>query len=377
MERNVERDVIFQGTTEHIVWKSPLSSLYVDSIIYSRKNYDTVLLINGNEIASFSDIDGSTVPTEKKRGLFKNKNLLANCEIYYINKSLVFENKWGTPDRVHFNDKKFGVQTTVGVNGSYKFNIKNSQKLISKIVGNADYLTSEDLRRKFATEVIFEIRDILTSVLNDGSFSLLDIANVASSERKLADLCHESLEKVFDNYGVKLEKLIIFGIHFDEEILSKIQKLQSSTAFENFELNSEESLLEKKQNLIKQKMKHDLELEELRLSKEKMRKELELKEALVKQERDAFYRSQDRLDVEFDSKSKERVVLAENRHKIGNSNESNEFIFCGECGVKNPRGSKFCNNCGKSVVVTTNICSICKTEVDPGSKFCNNCGNKQ
>lgn len=43
------------------------------------------------------------------------------------------------------------------------------------------------------------------------------------------------------------------------------------------------------------------------------------------------------------------------------------------CGQINDSKSKFCKNCGKSLVQT---CPNCNTQIDKDSKFCDNCGER-
>lgn len=50
-----------------------------------------------------------------------------------------------------------------------------------------------------------------------------------------------------------------------------------------------------------------------------------------------------------------------------------EEIVCDACGTKNDLDSKFCSNCGKSLVC---LCPECGEQVKPNSNFCDNCGKK-
>jgi membrane protease subunit (stomatin/prohibitin family) len=48
-------------------------------------------------------------------------------------------------------------------------------------------------------------------------------------------------------------------------------------------------------------------------------------------------------------------------------------IKCGKCGTPAPAGTRFCPNCGQSVVKG---CANCGTTLPPGVKFCPNCGKR-
>lgn len=48
-------------------------------------------------------------------------------------------------------------------------------------------------------------------------------------------------------------------------------------------------------------------------------------------------------------------------------------LECGSCGESNPNGSKFCLECGKSLVKT---CGSCGESLPPNARFCYACGEK-
>ena len=53
---------------------------------------------------------------------------------------------------------------------------------------------------------------------------------------------------------------------------------------------------------------------------------------------------------------------------------ASDATACAHCGFANPSGMKFCQNCGKSLVVAAGVCSQCGTQNPSSSKFCGNCG---
>jgi hypothetical protein len=51
---------------------------------------------------------------------------------------------------------------------------------------------------------------------------------------------------------------------------------------------------------------------------------------------------------------------------------------CPECGVKNPDGVKFCQECGSPLVAAgPTHCTSCGMELAPGTRFCGGCGARQ
>ena len=57
-----------------------------------------------------------------------------------------------------------------------------------------------------------------------------------------------------------------------------------------------------------------------------------------------------------------------------------EMVTCPACGAINPKGSKFCRECGGKLelpaVEKPMFCSACGAANPPGTKFCSTCGNR-
>lgn len=53
-----------------------------------------------------------------------------------------------------------------------------------------------------------------------------------------------------------------------------------------------------------------------------------------------------------------------------------ELISCAACGVKNPRGTKFCKECGMNLEQPGSACPSCGALNPPGIKFCKECGDR-
>lgn len=49
---------------------------------------------------------------------------------------------------------------------------------------------------------------------------------------------------------------------------------------------------------------------------------------------------------------------------------------CPNCGVHNPDGVKFCQECGSKLGIAKAFCTNCGAENPPGTRFCGECGAK-
>lgn len=65
-----------------------------------------------------------------------------------------------------------------------------------------------------------------------------------------------------------------------------------------------------------------------------------------------------------------KLGFAPNNSKNDNNIEG---IICFKCGNENPKGSKFCTNCGSSLNLKK-FCNNCGASINSDSKFCSECG---
>jgi membrane protease subunit (stomatin/prohibitin family) len=68
-------------------------------------------------------------------------------------------------------------------------------------------------------------------------------------------------------------------------------------------------------------------------------------------------------------------ILAQQMGQAG-AQMPQQLVVCPSCGTKNPVNTKFCGNCGGSLLPPSkNTCANCKAEVPENFKFCPNCGS--
>jgi len=69
------------------------------------------------------------------------------------------------------------------------------------------------------------------------------------------------------------------------------------------------------------------------------------------------------------------IALGQNMMNVNKQEPPQKIILCPSCNAENPKGNKFCNNCGAKMAPNKTIkCSNCGSEVPKGNKFCGNCG---
>ncbi len=331
MKKNVEVPikVIYEGTSEDVIWKSNVDRIHPNAKIYSRKDCDVLFLRNGAFMGAFNDKSEYHLADSKKQGklskMIKGAQVVENVEFYYINKRKELENAWGTASRIQIYDKHYDMHTSIGANGAYKFRIDNAMKLASKLMGTDQTLTQDNVKAFFKNEINAEIRNALGNLFRKGKYSLKDIASITTMEKALADDIQESLNGMFDDYGVLVTSFTIDHINFDEAFLSAMSEAKKDVIVDSIRGNLD-------------KDKHE----------------------------------ERRKDFKAEATHKENLAKANNV-----SSDDEETMFCMHCGEENPMGAKFCVTCGKGLSSKKQpVCPNCNEALPKGAKFCLNCGEQ-
>ena len=240
-----EKRVVFQGSPNDVIWKSPVTELAPDARIYSHKDCDVLFMRAGNLLGAFNDDKEYNVVNEETNVLKKlfNTTGIKNCAVYYVNKKKHIQVKWGTPHRIDVHDKGFNMYTTVGAHGTYSFTITNALKLFSKMKIFKDSLTKDMINQFFHEEISMYLRKSLTKVFSENESGLKDIAEITANEVKISEDIKKILAPLFHSYGVRLEKFVISKIDYDRAFLDKIRSIREEAVMNTYK--EENNLTEK------------------------------------------------------------------------------------------------------------------------------------
>lgn len=235
------------------------------------------------------------------------------AEVYFINKTVNLDMKWGTSTPIPIEDPKYRLILSVGAHGQYGINIVDSRLFVSRIIGaipngmTIDYLI---ILKYFNGLINTKIKSVTAEYLIRKQISFTEISQYLS---ELSDAFKKVLDDEFERFGIEI-------VNFYCEAITPKQK-------EN-------------ENL--QRLKKDI------FSENTLKKEVS--EIDVSKYTTKFY-----------SGEKENVV------------PSGQWIICSKCGSQNSSAIKFCGNCGNELI-TTIRCPFCNADMPIGMNFCGQCG---
>jgi membrane protease subunit (stomatin/prohibitin family) len=136
------------------------------------------------------------------------------AEVWYVNRVMSLDVKWGTKDPLQVIDPKFAVAVPVRSFGQLGVQIADSRKFLVKLVGTLDLFDKNRLKEYFRSILLTYVKDLIakylvlrqTSILEIGA-NLLDISNYLK----------EQIGPIFDEYGIRVAQFAVESINVPED----------------------------------------------------------------------------------------------------------------------------------------------------------------
>jgi len=253
------------------------------------------------------------------------------AEVYFINKKVFTDLKWGTKHPVAFRDTKLGLIRLRG-HGAYTMKIVNPTVFLNAIVGRQSRFTTMDIQNY--------LRDVIIARLNDMLGEKLDtIFDLPKQYTELASEFKEIIKAEFEKYGLQLVDFYISSITPPEDVSRLIDKRSGLEAVGDLD------------KFLKFEMARGLGTPGGPASSG-------MGVAAGVGVMMPGLLSKTFLGDQSDLK----------REKVST-------VQCGACHAETPEQSKFCYRCGHAVY-SHNSCPSCKTDLPTESNFCLKCGYK-
>jgi membrane protease subunit (stomatin/prohibitin family) len=214
----------FKGYGEPLVWKYPEENFSTKSQLIVQNPQEAVLYRNGQSFDRFTQgrhtlTTGNIPILNKVLNIPDEKVSSFQCEVYFINKSVSLDIKWGTPVKFQALDSTFNVLLDMGISGSMEFKIKDSGKFLTEVVGTQNKLNTIKLSPYFRGKVVSKVKSYLTKAMSRLSYLVIN-----QYLKDFSEAIKEKLVADFNMYGVDLINFQLYNILISEEQNDKIRK---------------------------------------------------------------------------------------------------------------------------------------------------------
>jgi membrane protease subunit (stomatin/prohibitin family) len=259
------------------------------------------------------------------------------AEVFFVNRKVFINEKWGTKDPVAFKDSKLGL-VRLRAFGAYTFTVVEPLVFINKIVGTQGSFTSEMIGDY--------LRDVIVARINDLFGEKLDtIFDLPRLYDELAVQIKERLVGDFGKYGMELADFYLTSITPPPEVEKMIDERSGLEAVGNLD------------------------------SFFKFKAAKAMGDAAAGGSDGAGSAAAGGMGIGVGAGLGFMLpgMIAQSAKSQGTAVQ--DTIECAKCRAAVPADARFCGACGAPVARAAR-CARCGADLESGAKFCANCGTK-
>ncbi|SFV50216.1 Putative virion core protein (lumpy skin disease virus) [hydrothermal vent metagenome] len=141
------------------------------------------------------------------------------AEVYFINTKRFTDLKWGTKNPIMVRDPEFSM-VRLRAFGTYEIRIQDPKLFLQEIVGTDGHFTTSEIDAQLTNLIVSK----LPPVLGASDVPALDLA---ANYEKFGKFITEKISPYFDEYGIKLTKILIENISLPAEVEKALDRRTS------------------------------------------------------------------------------------------------------------------------------------------------------
>ena len=207
------------GPGDLLIWRQPEEDFNTNSTLIVMPGEEAIFIKGGNIEQTF-DRGTYKLSTENYPFISRLRNAFSggistfNCVVYFVRKAHSMEIFWGTDSPIQVRDPVMMISTSVQARGSYKVQVDNPGKFLTKMVGNnVPFIMQGELNNYFISEFQQHIKSSLARAIRSANQEILGIC---AEQDILAGQIHPILQEILDDYGLKLITFTIAAIDIPE-----------------------------------------------------------------------------------------------------------------------------------------------------------------
>ena len=200
-------------------WKYPSEELSTWTQLIVNESQEAILIKEGQMIGPFGPgrhtLDTKNYPYLSE--LFKlpfGKKTPFTAEVWFVNKAIPLDVKWGTSDPIQLQDPKYNIMVPVRAFGQYGVQIEDSRKFVTKLVGTMLEFNRQQMVSYFRSIMVQQAK---TSISKEFIRNKISILEISAHLDEIAAGLQSSLATVLSEFGVKLIKFNISSINAPDD----------------------------------------------------------------------------------------------------------------------------------------------------------------
>jgi len=220
-----------QPSDEEFIWKFPSEDLKIGTQVIVNESQEAVF-VKGGEVLDILGPGTHTLSTGNIPILNKLINLPFggdtpfSAEVWFVNKTVKRDLKWGTPSPVPLMDLKLGFPVSIRSFGKWGARISDTRPFVTQIVGSQVGADSIKIRDYFIGEITQKLVAVISSCISNDQISILQIS---AALNQLSEQTTKNIKEEFERFGLEVINLNIESINIPEDEMTKIQDVFAKT----------------------------------------------------------------------------------------------------------------------------------------------------
>lgn len=211
--------VKYDGPPNVLIWRHPPDDLTWGTQVIVNETQEAIFLKGGQIL----DVLGPGTHTLKTanipllRGIIKapfGAETPFAAEIYFVNKAVHLDAKWGTLNPIPLLDPVYKVPLPVRAYGQFGIRIDDSRKVFTQLSSTRQELTVEGVVEAYKAILMTRIKDYIAESMLKQKLSFLE---VSAHLEELSEALRQKLAKDFSLYGISLENFFVGSVDVPEE----------------------------------------------------------------------------------------------------------------------------------------------------------------
>lgn len=208
-------DIIkYEGDNSTFIWKHPCEDFNTTTQLIVHESQEAVFYMNGQALDLFGagryTLETQNIPLLRKfANIPTDVKTPFHCEVYFINKTEQMAIKWGTDSKVQYIEPTYKFPLYIGASGELALSVKNSRKLLVKLVGTERILERNQLVTFFRAFLMTRVK---TYIAQEMKASAINIFEIDENLEQFSKALQERLSGDFDEYGVTLNRFFVTTI---------------------------------------------------------------------------------------------------------------------------------------------------------------------
>jgi membrane protease subunit (stomatin/prohibitin family) len=214
------------------VWKFPSEDLRLGTQVVVNEGQEAIFFKSGVALdiltAGTHTLSTGNIPLLNKIiNLPFGGNTPFTAEVWYVNKTVKRDLKWGTSSPIPLRDPLIGLPVNVRAFGKWGAKIIDSRSFVTQITGAQVGTDASKIRDYFTGEIIQKLTTTVASAVVKEKISIMDI-NAYLNE--LSEHTKQNILDEFSKYGLDVVNFNIESINLSEEDMKNYQdKFNSSS----------------------------------------------------------------------------------------------------------------------------------------------------